>query len=363
MDQHLLKVIVDCRGRAKWKRSSDAHVSTWMNREWFDGSHIEALNVVIATRGCKWYEAGGCSMCGYSNESLPEGQAPDIAKQIEVVKKRYGSQPVVKVFTSGSFFDERELTAEERTLVIEGIKDLLKTATAGNDKSAIDHASAGNRRKTKFIVESRPEHISEEKLNDAIETLNADKEAPITLEVAIGLESANDRVLRDSINKGFDFASYKKAAQTIIASGARLKTYLMLKPPFLTEAQAIEDCVASVRALKELGLPQTISINPMNIQAFTLVEQMFDAGEYRPPWLWSVVEVLKQAKQITGSDHWLLCHPSAGGKARGTHNCGKCDEVVLEAISDFSLTNDVTVFDGIECPCKKEHRAALIELQ
>ena len=137
----------------------------------------------------------------------------------------------------------------------------------------------------------------------------------------------------------------------------------MLKPPFLTESQAIEDCVGSVRTLKELGFPQTISVNPMNIQAFTLVEQMFDAGEYRPPWLWSVVEVLKQAKAITGDAHWLLCHPSAGGKHRGPHNCGKCDEEVLEAISDFSLTNDLGALDGLECPCKKEHRAALVDLQ
>ena len=75
------------------------------------------------------------------------------------------------------------------------------------------------------------------------------------------------------------------------------------------------------------------------IVVFTLVEQLYAAGEYRPPWLWSVVDVIRQGREILSEDSLLLCHPSGGGSKRGPHNCGKCDHKFLEAISDFSLTN------------------------
>ena len=38
-----------------------------------------------------------------------------------------------------------------------------------------------------------------------------------------------------------------------------------------------------------------ISVNPMNIQRGTIIDRLHRHNEYRPPWLWSLVEMIKQA--------------------------------------------------------------------
>jgi radical SAM enzyme (TIGR01210 family) len=338
MDPAVLEIVKAQRQKAKNRRRRPPDASTWTQRERYRDTIIDGFNVVLVTRGCRWYHASGCSMCGYSNESDDSGEDIRIGSQLEKVKKRYGDQPLVKVFTSGSFFDERELNHDERLEVLGSVKEMLE----GKDGT--------------LLVESRPEYINKEALESMRDALGGSD-----LMVALGLESSNDKVLKESINKGFTFTDYQEAAKTIIASGAQLKTYLLLKPPFLSEADAITDCIRSIRDIADLNIPQTVSINPMNIQNYTLVEHLFRRGEYRPPWLWSVVEVLKKGSPVLGKDSWLLCHPTAGGKSRGPHNCGDCDSEFLEAIQDFSLTNDTETLNDLECECIRDYQAASVE--
>jgi len=49
-------------------------------------------------------------------------------------------------------------------------------------------------------------------------------------------------------------------------------------------------------------------------------------------------------------------HPTAGGRPRGAHNCGRCDRDVVDAIEEFSLglRRD---FDDQDCACKDVWRA------
>jgi radical SAM enzyme (TIGR01210 family) len=81
----------------------------------------------------------------------------------------------------------------------------------------------------------------------------------------------------------------------------------------------------------------------------TLVEELYEAGGYRPPWLWSVAEVLTQtadAEPIVVSD------PVGAGSERGPHNCGECDETVERAIEDFNRRQDPSVFEEVDCDCE-----------
>jgi radical SAM enzyme (TIGR01210 family) len=86
------------------------------------------------------------------------------------------------------------------------------------------------------------------------------------------------------------------------------------------------------------------------VQRGTLVDELFYRKAYRPPWLWSVVEVLKRAHGKTNSV--VTSDPLAAGQARGPHNCGKCDSEFSDAIRNYSLTQDITVFDPLHCDCK-----------
>jgi radical SAM enzyme (TIGR01210 family) len=96
----------------------------------------------------------------------------------------------------------------------------------------------------------------------------------------------------------------------------------------------------------------TISLNPVNVQRNTLVEDLWEKGKFRPPWLWSVVEVLRHGHKIAEGKISIVCDPVAAGKSRGAHNCGKCDASVLDAIRRFSLDQDGRTFESLTCDCR-----------
>ena len=55
----------------------------------------------------------------------------------------------------------------------------------------------------------------------------------------------------------------------------------------------------------------------------------------------------------------VIVHPTAGGKIRGAHNCGKCDSDVVSAIERYSVSGDVMEFSNLECSCKSHWRAEI----
>ncbi len=51
------------------------------------------------------------------------------------------------------------------------------------------------------------------------------------------------------MNKYFDFEDFIAASEDADAVGAGIKAYLLMKPPFLSEPEAVEDMKASIRTL------------------------------------------------------------------------------------------------------------------
>jgi radical SAM enzyme (TIGR01210 family) len=127
-----------------------------------------------------------------------------------------------------------------------------------------------------------------------------------------------------------------------------VRTYVLLKPPFLTEAEAIADSIATINYASKVS--DTVSLNPVNVQKGTLVEKMWRNWSYRPPWLWSVLEVLKAS---SGRAKRLVCEPTGGGRERGAHNCGKCDDAILSSIKAFSESQDPSRLGWPECSCRE----------
>ncbi len=267
-------------------------------------------------------------MCGYSQDSYPGVDDSLIEAQFASGMEKYKGEPVVKIFNSGSFLDPAEIGADVRQLIVSKI------------------AECGARR---LIVESRPEFVTSEAVAD-LTGFDGMK-----VWVAMGLESSSDLVRERCVAKGFSFADFKKAADLLADLGVGCKTYLLLKPPYLTEREGVADALSSIADSAEIS--GEVSVNPMNVQAWTEVEMLWKRREYRTPWLWSVVEVLKVGS--TKTDARLISAPTAGGKPRGAHNCGECDERVLKAISKFSLSGDVSMLDGLDCACKDEWKAAM----
>jgi len=303
-------------------KRSDEPARIWRDQDRFDGRVLPTVTAIMRTRGCFWNR---CLMCGYFEEHV-EATREDLIKQFEIVERRFPEEEefALKIFTSGSFFDEREIPEDVR-------REILRRCSMHENLRRV-------------VVESRPEFISPEILDDSLSIFPS-------LEVAIGLETSSDLVRELCINKGFSFHDFLEVSELIKNAGAHLRVYLLLKPPFLSERSAIQDVL---RSISEIPWASTISINPLSVHRRTFVERLFRNGEYRPPWLWSVVEVLKRAERKAN----IISDPTGGGSKRGAHNCGKCDSEILREIKEFSLTQDVRVFRK-NCECKEKWREVL----
>ena len=309
------------RQRREGRGNPRDYVSAWTEKDLLDGDVVDSLVVIFRTSGCYWARSGGCSMCGYVSDTALEVSLDDLMHQLKKVSARHSGQPLAKVYTSGSFFDETEVPRDFRLAVLEEL----------------------GKKSRKLIVESLPHFVKKELVEEAVQQCGK-------FEVALGVESATPAVLKHSVNKPFTVEQHAKAAETVHASGGSVKVYLLIKPPFLTEREAIEDAVSS--AEKVGGFADTISFNPVNVQRGTLVERLWRHGEFRPPWLWSVVDVLERTRPQRPR---VMSDPTAAGLARGAHNCGRCDARVAAAIKDFSLKLRGG-FEGIECECKEKWR-------
>ncbi|HVL48703.1 MAG TPA: archaeosine biosynthesis radical SAM protein RaSEA [Candidatus Thermoplasmatota archaeon] len=304
--------------------------TTFTQPDRWEGKEVQAFVVILRTRGCRWALGGGCTFCGYVNDSFVRKiEAKELITQFTKALASYKGEPILKIYTSGSFFDPYEVAEEAQSAIVALVPGSVR----------------------KLNVEAQAPDVTESRVAAVAKAKRVD----LKLEVGVGLESANPAVARYSVNKEFFLADFEAAAKAAAAHGATLKAYTMVKPPYLTEAEAIEDAVATAR----LAGPHasTVSFNPMNIQKNTLVERLWTRGQYRPPWLWSVVEVLKRAKEATSTP--VKSDPVAGGKHRGAHNCGTCDDHVLAAIQAFNVSQDVRVFSSLACACQETWRDVL----
>ncbi len=312
--------------RAKKQKHYDPHEPTrvWLDEDNTPDGVRESLTIILNTGGCRWARAGGCTMCGYVAESVEGGTVSHEALMDQIqacldheAENADDPAPLVKIYTSGSFLDEREVPAETRRAIAETFAD-----------------------RERIVLESLPDFVDRAKLAEFTDLgLEAD--------VAIGLETATDRVRHDAVNKYFDYDAFVEASTEAAAAGAGVKAYLLLKPPFLSESEAVEDMISSVRRCAEHA--HTVSMNPTNVQRYTMVDDLYFRGGYRPPWLWSVAEVLRETAD---ADAIVVSDPVGHGSDRGPHNCSECDDLVQRAIKDFNLRQDPAVFEQVSCDCQ-----------
>lgn len=300
---------------AREKRSPRELEALWKEKDMSQGRTVDTMVVILRTRGCCWSKKGGCHMCGYNSASSPVVSSEDLMAQLQSAMDRYQNEPFVKIYTSGSFLDEQEIPLD--------VRDEAFRLFSGTER---------------LLFESRPEFVSRETVAGL----------PGQVTVALGLESANDTILQESINKGFSVADHRRAAQVLQDAGLGIRNYVLLKPPYLSEKIAIRDALETIRFASPYSTE--ISVNPLNVQRGTLVERLWKRAEYRPPWIWSLMKVMEEGWTEGGPR--IMSSPSGGGTARGVHNCGSCDQELLKAIERFSFNQDVGELQGHDCDCR-----------
>jgi archaeosine synthase beta-subunit len=303
-------------------------LASWRGQERYGNELLDCLTIIFRSGGCTWSK---CRMCSYRHERYAGHQSPEtiahhLRAQLAWVIHQYNPADyrMVKIFTSGSFFDPAEVPPEFLSDVALRFRGKL------------------------IIAETRPEFVDPEILSSFIEILD-DGTYPVPLYCAQGLETTSDTIRDKSINKGFSFQDFKHASVICHTAGAGVKAYLLLKPLFLTEGEAIADMKKSIRDVT--GFADMISMNPCTVQRNTELEYYWKRGAYRPPYLWSILSVLRDAPVH------ITCDPLGGGQKRGPHNCGRCDYEIVKGIRDYSLNADHDLVNALietRCDCKEE---------
>jgi len=277
-------------------------------------------------------------MCSYLLDGSAEPvNAENLVQQFEHAMRRVSDVKdmlSVKIYTSGSFLDPVEVPPEARDVILQRV---------GSD-SRVRHV----------VIESRPEFVTDDLMARVRRLVSHAR-----IEIGVELESSSDTIRLVCLNKGFTVEQFRAAVETARRYDIGIRAYVLVGPPFLTERDALMDAVSTILDAADMGVT-TVSVNPVNVQRHTLVELLWNRGQYRPPWLWTVVEVLKTTRQRVPDDIRIECEPVAGGKPRGVHNCGECDRSILAAIRQFSLSQDVSVFEHLDCRCRPQWKHALV---
>lgn len=307
-------------------------LASWKGKERHGSEQLDCLTIIFKSGGCSWSK---CRMCSYRHERYGKTDCSELLSRLRaqlawVIRENKPEEyRMVKIFTSGSFFDPVEVPPAF----------LADVATAFRGKL--------------LIAETRPEYINHETLVPFIEKID-DGSWKTPLYCAIGLETSNDFIREKCINKGFSFSDFTNAASAARSAGAGVKAYLLFKPLFLTEGEATRDMETTIQDI--LPYADLISMNPCTVQRNTELEYYWKRGAYRPPYLWSVLTLLKNAPVH------MTCDPLGGGQKRGPHNCGKCDYELVRGIRDYSLNADRELIAALletECACKNEWQFVL----
>jgi radical SAM enzyme (TIGR01210 family) len=371
--QKLTKEIRDFSVSKQKKRSPEELATSWFQDDLLYSGAGKSIFVILPSPGCSWAlgESGGCTMCSYvsdctlepiSSEKIVESFKKEITKYSEEIKSSKNHldenessakhleenesttkhleenessnndlkvKPIaIKIFASGSFLNPVEIPKDARDEILQIIAN-------------IDEIK-------EIIVESRPEYVKSEVLEE-IFSIIGDK----LFEISIGLESENDIIREEKINKGFSKEEFEVSISKIANLKAKYniksKSYILVKPILTSEKEAIDDAINTAKYSQKVGVDR-VSFCPATIHKGTLIERLWRQGAYTPPWIWSVVDIVNEVRNNISIPSFM--DTSGFGSRRGPYNCKKCNKDLKHKIIQSNL--DQSLIEDIDCKCKNQ---------
>ena len=173
-------------------------IACWRGKERYEGKTLECLTIIFESGGCSWAK---CLMCSYRFERYKTKSCDELARylsgQLAWVRSQFSLDEfsMIKIFTSGSFFDPNEVPLAFQEEVAKTFRGKI------------------------VIAETRPEFVSRSTIEHfRAELDNGTYTTP--LYCAIGLETTSDPIRHKCINKGFTYADFTKAAEIAHKAGA-----------------------------------------------------------------------------------------------------------------------------------------------
>ena len=272
------------------------------------GEILDTGIIFLSNKECSFR----CLMCDLwkntTEVSVPVGAIPD---QIKWALKQMPEAKQVKLYNSGSFFDQKAIPR----------KDYKKIASLVSGFETV-------------VVEAHPKLINEQCLEFR------DMLSP-QLEVAIGLETVHPEVLR-KLNKQMDVDDFVQAVKFLNQHQIRSRAFILLRPPFMTEEEGVYWAKKSLDLAFEAGVDSCtlIPVRPGNGAMDILMRQ----GDFQKPTLDSLEEVLAYGISLGAgrvfADTWDLEQFS---------ECPKCLEQRSNRLSNINLSQ--SLISKVICTC------------
>ncbi len=244
-------------GIARTEKLHPRHPSHWLRESEPDpaGGQASILTVFLTNKECPWR----CLMCDLwrhtLEETVPVGAIPEqldralAADQVEHPRRAQW----LKLYNAGSFFDSQAIPAA----------DWPKLALKAQSFE-------------RLVVECHPKLIRDDRILPFHRLLGSGTR----LELALGLETAHPEVL-ERLNKGIDRETFQRSAHWIRHHDMDLRVFVLVKPPFLNESEALEWACRSIDFAFDCGA-NTISLIPTRSGNGAL-ESLATRGEFAPP--------------------------------------------------------------------------------
>jgi len=302
----------------RWIRSmrgEKSPVDPYLPYGWFndqertlEGDVKEVAAVLLTNRECPY----SCLMCDLwkhtTSETVPVGAIP---AQLEYALEKLSPATHLKLFNSGSFFDPRAIPVE----------DYPRIAALSSGKESV-------------LVESHTAFIGKECLEFS-RMLNSQ------LQVAIGLETVHPEIL-PRLNKGMNLEDFKKSVDFLRSNGILTRAFILLRPPFLSEAEGVEWACRSIDFAFGCGV-DVCSVIPVRSGNGALDRLTLD-GYFQEPSIHSLERVIEYGtglqKGLVFADLWDLERFS---------RCDNCFAFRKERLNQINLTQEQ--MRPVECSC------------
>ncbi|HAS8519234.1 TPA: hypothetical protein I7750_16620 [Vibrio vulnificus] len=229
------------------------------------------------------------------------------------------------IFNGGSFFPRTELPISFQEYVFDYVSR---------------HHSI-----TELLVECYPNFIHKVDIIRAIEQLNGKQ-----LVIGIGFESQDDHIRNHLLNKGISKQLFEQKVTLLKTMGVKVYVYVFLKAPGVSEIKALHEALDTISYLVELGVDE-IALSCAFVSENTPLEREFLRDQFIPPTLWSIAEILYQAKH----KGW----PLSLGRFHDTPapiaipaNCERCSPMIYDIFEHYRVTGEFEIQSMPKCDCK-----------
>jgi radical SAM enzyme (TIGR01210 family) len=223
------------------------------------GSVEDVATIFLTNRECPFT----CLMCDLWKNTTPMRVAAGaIPRQIDYALARLPPARHVKLYNSGNFFDAQAIPPEDLPAIARRVRPFRSV-----------------------VVENHPRLCGEAcpRFRDAAQT---------ELEVALGLETVHPEIL-PRLNKRMTLDDFRRAAGFLLGHAIAVRAFVLLKPPWLDDEEGVEWAIKSIDFAFECGA-RCVSVIPTRA-GNGIMERLQAAGEFRPPRLGALEEVMDRA--------------------------------------------------------------------